>query len=281
MEDFGSKLKRFFRSNTPQFAVMLFLALINYMTTSFPWAVFPIGAMMISVLISASNIFLSDGSSSASEMMDRDTRRAEREQRRAERAGAGNTIAASTPARSKEMNDRLNQARAYKREIDNLVNTTTDPLRKDKLRELANDTNTWIKTVEEMTARIDGFKSNTVVQQDLVSVPESVKRLTAQLASETDPRVKATIEKTLATRADQLQSLQKLQSLMRQAEVQLESSVAALGTIYSQALATQSTTRVADYSQLSAELDEQSKLLRDQLEALEEVKLGREKTNLG
>ncbi len=68
---------------------------------------------------------------------------------------------------------------------------------------------------------------------------------------------------------------------MRQAEVQLESRVAALGTIYSQTLATQSTTRVADYSQLSAELDEQSKLLRDQLEALEEVKLGREKTNLG
>ncbi len=95
----------------------------------------------------------------------------------------------------KEMNDRLNQARAYKREIDNLVNTTTDPLRKDKLRELANDTNTWIKTVEEMTARIDGFKSNTVVRQFPFSVPESVKRLTAQLASETDPRVKATIEK--------------------------------------------------------------------------------------
>ena len=273
MEDFGSKLKRFLRSNTPQFAVMLFLALINYMTTSFPWAVFPIGAMMISVLISASNIFLSD--SSAKESEDRGARR---DARRAERAG--NTIATSTPARSKEMNDRLSQARTYKREIDNLVNTTTDPLRKDKLRELSGDMDTWIKTVEEMTARIDGFKRNAVVQEDLVSVPESVKRLTAQLASETDSRVKATIEKTLATRADQLQSLQKLQSLMRQADVQLESSVAALGTIYSQALATQSTTRVADYSQLSAELDEQSKLLRDQLEALEEVKLGREKTNL-
>jgi hypothetical protein len=38
---------------------------------------------------------------------------------------------------------------------------------------------------------------------------------------------------------------------------------------------------VADYSHLSSELEEQSKMLRDQLEALQEVKLDRERVNLG
>jgi hypothetical protein len=269
----------FIRENASLFAVMMFLAMINILTTSFPWALFPIGAMMISVLVSASNIFLSDNPKSQTE------REAERLERRAAQRSARRGESVNQPQQtfraSKETQSRLNQAHAYKREIDRLVDTTTDPLRKDKLRELSNDVDNWMKTVEEMSQRIDGFKSNQVIQNDLVTVPESIRKLTAQFNEETDPRVKASIERTLAARADQLTSLQKLQSLMRQAEVQLENSIAALGTIYSQALATQSTTRVADYSHLSSELEEQSKMLRDQLEALQEVKLDRERVNLG
>lgn len=270
----------FIRENTPQIAVILFLALINILTTSFPWALFPIGAIMISVIISAANIFLSDNPQSLEQ------RKADLEAQRAERRAAKNARKYGGPASqkpiraSKETQSRLNQARAYKREIDHLVETTTDPLRKDKLHQLSADVDNWMKTVEEMSQRIDGFKGNQVIQHDLATVPESIKKLTAQLNEETDPHVKEILERTLAARADQMASLQKLQSLMRQAEVQLENSIAALGTIYSQALATQSTTRVADYSHLSSELEEQSKLLRDQLEALEEVKLGRERANL-
>ena len=283
VDDFGSRLRLFIRENTPQIAVMIFLALLNILTTSFPWALFPIGAIMISVLVSASNIFLSDNPQSLAE------RDAARLARRAERRAAkyarkyGEPIpqTQSTFRASKETQSRLNQARAYKHEIDRLVDTTTDPLRKDKLRELSNDVDNWMKTVEEMSQRIDGFKNNQVIQSDLATVPQSIQKLTTQLNEETDPRVKESIERTLAARADQMASLQKLQSLMRQSEVQLENSIAALGTIYSQALAMQSTTRVADYSHLSSELDEQSKMLRDQLEALEEVKLDREKANLG
>jgi hypothetical protein len=279
VDDFGSRLRQFIRENTPQIAVMFFLALINILTTSFPWALFPIGAIMISVLISASNIFLSDNPQTLAE---RDAERvARRAEKRARRHGAPAGQPQQTYRASKETQSRLNQALAYKREIDKLVDTTIDPLRKDKLRQLSADVDTWMKTVEEMSQRIDGFKGNQVIQHDLATVPDSIKKLAAQLNEETDPRVKESIERTLAARADQMAALQKLQSLMRQAEVQLENSIAALGTIYSQALATQSTSRVADYSHLSTELEEQSKMLRDQLEAMEEVKLDRERTNLG
>jgi hypothetical protein len=278
VDDFGSRLKLFIRENTPQIAVMIFLALLNILTTSFPWALFPIGAIMISVLISASNIFLSDNPRT---MTEREAERLERRAaRRAAKYGEPMESRPQTARASKETQSRLNQARAYKREIDKLVDTTNDPLRKDKLRQLSSDVDTWMTTVEEMSQRIDSFKSNQVIQHDLATVPESIKKLTTQLNEETDPRVKESIERTLAARADQMASLQKLQSLMRQAEVQLENSIAALGTIYSQALATQSTSRVADYSHLSTELEEQSKMLRDQLEAMEEVKLDREKANL-
>ena len=56
--------------------------------------------------------------------------------------------------------------------------------------------------------------------------------------------------------------------------MQIESTVSMLGTIYSQVLTGQSTSEVADYSQLSTEVDEEVRLLQDYLEALREVKLG-------
>lgn len=259
----SSKLRRFLRETTPLFAVMLFLAMINVVTSpDFPWAIFPIGAMMISVLVTASKIFLADES----------TGDAARRPTQSYEAARG--------AHHSEASARLAQAQAYKRQIDALVNATGDPLRKDKLRELADQVAVWVKEVEAMSRRIEEFKRNEVIQNDLLNVPQAIKKLTAQLANETDPNVRASIERTLAARADQMQSLQKLQSLTRQAEVQLENTVAALGTIYSQALAMQSTDRVADYSHLSAEVDEQSRMLKDQLEALEEVKLDRSHANL-
>ena len=109
----------FIRENAPLFAVMIFLAMINILTTSFPWALFPIGAMMISVLVSASNIFLSDNPKSQTE------REAERLERRAARRAARHGEPINQPQQtfraSKETQSRLNQARAYKREIDRLV----------------------------------------------------------------------------------------------------------------------------------------------------------------
>lgn len=68
--------------------------------------------------------------------------------------------------------------------------------------------------------------------------------------------------------------LEHLQNMMKRAEIKIESTLSALGTIYSQILAGQSTDHVADYGRLSAEVDEEVRTLQDHLEALEEVKLG-------
>jgi chromosome segregation ATPase len=115
----------------------------------------------------------------------------------------------------------------------------------------------------------------------LKTVPDAIQKLEGQVASETDARVKGRLEQTLQTRQNQLATLERLQSSMRQAEVQLESTVASLGTIYSQVLTAQSTNQVADYGHLATEVTEQVHQLQDQIEALEEVKLGQPKSNLG
>ena len=92
--------------------------------------------------------------------------------------------------------------------------------------------------------------------------------------NETNAGARTELEHTLVNRKNQLAALKRLQGTMRRAEIQIESTLSALGTIYSQLLTGQSTDHVADYSRLSAEVDEEVRTLQDQLEALQEVKLG-------
>lgn len=113
-----------------------------------------------------------------------------------------------------------------------------------------------------------------MIRQDLEAVPQAIADLQTRLTNETDPTLRTQLERTLSNRQNQLASLERLQNTMKRAEIQIESTLSALGTIYSQVLTGQSTDHVADYSRLAADVDEEVRLLQDRLEALEEVKLG-------
>lgn len=66
----------------------------------------------------------------------------------------------------------------------------------------------------------------------------------------------------------------QLQNTMKRAEIKIERTLSALGTIYPQILTGQSTNQVANYSRITSAVSEEVRALRDHLEALAEVKLG-------
>lgn len=244
------KLRRFLRKSLPIFGTMILLAVINLLTGGFPWSVIPIVAMLIGVIDTAAKIFFADEDAPTES-----------------RTGSERAVVLSGALASL-----VAQARSYKQQVDALLRSAPGSQR-DRARELASQVNEWVREVEAMARRVDAFKRNAVIQRDLREVPLKIDELRARLALESDPAVRASLEHTLAARMEQLNSLQKLSALTRQAEAQLESTVAALGAIYSQALAMHSTSQAADYSHLATEVGEQSRLLRDRLEALEEIKL--------
>lgn len=302
------KLRLFLRRSSPLLAVMLFLAFINVMTTAFPWALFPIAAMGIPVF----NIFIQtfldddakvDGAAGDGEDVREELRRARHEARQqvrdqirqvreealsgryappAESAAPAPSTAAPVPevSNSGTLAAQLAQVRTYRQAVDNLAKNAPAGPRKDRLTDLGRQFAEWQKSVEQMAERINGFRQDAVIQGDLRMVPESIRKLEGQLTSEKDERVKAQIAKTLETRRNQLASLDKLQAYMRQAEIQLESAVASLGTLYTQSLSNQSTNAIADYAGLSLDVTEHVRVLQDQLEAIEEVRLGDAKSNL-
>jgi hypothetical protein len=272
MTGMSNRLRQALKGTIPLFAVQIFLALlnlaINVMSGSNTfWAIFPILAMSIPQMIIFGYALMSESP----------------EEKRA-RKNAPQRLATSLdqtlPTESVAGLDaalaaHVTRTKQYQKEVLRLAKSSNNPVRTERLNQLVKQFDGWTKDVEKMAERVQSMRLNDLVLQDLKTVPESIRTLAGRLVNETDPRVKQTLEQTLIARQGQLQALEKLQSTARHAEVQLENTVASLGTIYSQALANQSTSHVADYQHLASDVDERVRVLRDELAAIEEVRLDR------
>jgi len=264
----SSKFRKFLRQTSPLLGVMAFLAALSVITSpNYFWAIYPILGIGIPVFIIFMNTMLGE---------DRDQRdqpaRGFNAQTVSNAEGASVTLDRSLVAQ-------LDQVKAYRKALDELTRNASGA-RKENLTRLSAQFAEWQKLVEQTAQKISVYRGNPVVQQDLRAVPESIKKLEGELVTEKNDNVRAQLSKTLATRKSQLASLEKLQSAVREAEIQLESTVSSLGTIYSQALAGQSATAIADYAHLSQDVDEQVRVLDDQLQSIEEVRLGRAAGNI-
>lgn len=173
-----------------------------------------------------------------------------------------------------KLQDYLAQTHAYQRKIDQTIEDTTSPARRVTLDSLAQRIAQWTEAIEKLVQRLNHLRQDEVIRQDLRAVPKAITDLQKRLAKESDPDLRQQLERTLANRRKQQAALDELQSVMRRAEAEIESTLSMLGTIYSQVLTGQSTNDVADYSHLSTDVDEEVRRLEDQLEALREVKLG-------
>ena len=167
----------------------------------------------------------------------------------------------------------LNRAISYRQQLSDLIQSTANGGRKQRLHSLEEQIGEWVETLESLAYRVDRIKQNDLIQQDLEMVPRAIERLAEQIEGEGNADIKAALERTLTNRKTQLGTLERLQQLVNQAEIQMENTLSSLGTIYSQVLTDQSTNQVADYRHLSAEAEEEQRVLQDHLEALTEVKL--------
>jgi len=165
------------------------------------------------------------------------------------------------------------QAQSYHTKIKSALKDSADTPGMHS-EELTREVDTLVDAIEALVERIHNLRADEVIRQDMKSVPEAIADLESRIADETNPAMQKQLQRTLENRQKQLESLLALENTIERAEIQIESSLSQLGTIYSQLLTGQSTSQVADYSRLAADVDEEVHLLNDQLEALREVKLG-------
>ena len=137
---------------------------------------------------------------------------------------------------SRDLRQWVDRALDYRSRIEANIRETRDGLLKDHLLDVANEIEAWLKNVYEIATRLDKYRTNPVIRQDLQSVPARVSDLEKELTQARDPAVRAQIETTLQNKRTQLEHLRHLESAMQRAELQLESTLSALGTVYSQTL---------------------------------------------
>jgi hypothetical protein len=130
----------------------------------------------------------------------------------------------------------VTQAIAYRERIDKAVEQFPSAPMQGRLQDVANQVEEWVGRIYTLARRLDAYRSDAIISADLQSVPQSIQQLQRRMAAEDDASVRREIQDTLSRRQAQLATLNSLDSTMDRAELQLENTLTALGTVYSQVL---------------------------------------------
>ncbi|MDI7274465.1 MAG: hypothetical protein QME94_00665 [Anaerolineae bacterium] len=138
--------------------------------------------------------------------------------------------------RSSALRTQVERALEYRRRIgDVLAEARSGPLR-DHLQDTASGIADWIGNIYNLARRLDAYESDDLIRRDRSTVQSDLEQLQRRLAHEDDPAVRAEIEQAIRGKRTQQENLERLQNTMERAEIQLDATLTALGTVYSQLL---------------------------------------------
>jgi len=138
--------------------------------------------------------------------------------------------------RSPEYRQRVEKALEYRQRIEEHVRTLDAGLLRDHLLDTTGGVADWVASVFGLAKRVDRYNSDQIVLRDRRDLPREIVELRARLQRESNEAVRQELQQAIAAKEGQLVNLQKLQSMIEKAGVQLETTLTALGTVYSQIL---------------------------------------------
>lgn len=134
------------------------------------------------------------------------------------------------------------------------------------------DIDDWITHMYSLALHIDSFNENDLVQRDREQVPEQIRKTKVRLEKESDPVVKQDLERTLKMLEQQRENIEAAFNGAKRAEIQLETTLSSLGTIYAQM--TRLGTKEVDSGRaqrLRLEIQDEVAQLQDTIDAMDEV----------
>jgi hypothetical protein len=134
------------------------------------------------------------------------------------------------------------------------------------------DINDWIGHMYDLAKHLDGFEDNDLVRRDREQVPQQIQKVKTRLEREQDPVVRKDLERQVGNLEQQLMNLDATINSARRAEIQLESTLSSLGTVYAQ-MARLNTNEVDSgrAQRLRLEIQDEVTGLQDTIDAMEEV----------
>ncbi len=165
----------------------------------------------------------------------------------------------------RRLRDQVEQALAYHQRINLIVHRQRKGLLRDRLQQTVAKVDDWIADIFSLATRLQTYQQDNIIRMDRQRVPGEISDLQRKLKQEINPDLAKEMKKTLQTLQNQWHTLEQLDDLMERANLQLEHSLAALGTAYSQVLL---------ISNRQVESDQAEQLDRDievEIHALEDI----------
>lgn len=166
---------------------------------------------------------------------------------------------------------RMKSAMEYRNNMLQLVKQHKGAMRMS-LNQTVEDIDDWIAHMYDLALHIDGFEGNELVERDRKRVPSEIEATKRRIEIESDGRVRADLENKLRQLEQQLTNLDATVNSVKRAEIQLESTLSSLGTIYAQ-MSLLGTKEVdsARAQRLRLEIQDEVSGLQDTLDAMDEV----------
>jgi hypothetical protein len=175
--------------------------------------------------------------------------------------------------KDKKLQAQVEQALDYRGRITTAIRERQDSVLKDSLASTAVDIDEWLASIYTLARRLDRYKQEkAVLERDKNRAAERIRQLEARSDVEADAQVKQQIAVTSESMRRQISTIETLEKTMDRANLQLENTLSALGTIYSQTmLAGAKDIDSARAKRLSQDIHDEVQQLDNILVAMDEV----------
>jgi type I restriction-modification system DNA methylase subunit len=174
--------------------------------------------------------------------------------------------------RNKTLREKVSKALEYRSSIIQEIERKDNKAVDDSLRDMTVELEGWITQVYHLAQVLDVYSADGVIARDMEQVPKDLRVLEVKLNQERNTNVKQELETTFQNKAKQYEALETLRGTMEKAQLQLENTLSALGTVYMQTLNLGAKELGSNEAQrLQSQMREQVQSLEDINAAMDEV----------
>jgi hypothetical protein len=174
--------------------------------------------------------------------------------------------------RNTKLRAQVDKALEYRDRIDEAIEQGREGVLREHLLDASRGINQWLENLFRLARRLDAYEADAMIHQDISAVQPAIESLKKRLSTEDDDTVKRQISQAIAQRQIQGDNLNKLQNVMERAELQLESTITAMGTVYSQVMILGSRDVASGRAgRLQQDIADQVQSLQDVVKTLDEV----------
>lgn len=126
------------------------------------------------------------------------------------------------------------RAVSYRRKIQSLIKMRRPGPIAERMTGVLQKLKSWEDRVGQLADRLTLYEKDDLIQRDVREAPMHIERLRRQLALEAEPEMQRQIQRTLAAYEEQQRQLELLARVMKRTRLNLDDTLAAMGTVYSQ-----------------------------------------------